>query len=190
MRFLKTPLNFLSAACVIAMAFAATVVGQSTISVKTPSASAEISTDLLNLQATSPLPGEPDNKCRAIDSNGTRMYVCCPYCIDTLKKNPGPDIKKHEGDGQSDETIDKSAPKKSSGVKADRSMENMKPIDMISPGDTMIKNSQTGYWTCSTHPDIHQSASGNCPVCGRNLVFRKSDKYTTRMSSMDNGNMK
>jgi len=105
------------------------------------------------------------------------MFVCCPYCVDTVKKNAGPNIKKHD-------------PEKSSGVKADRSMEKMNTIDMIAPGDTMIKNTQTGYWTCPMHPEIHQRESANCPICGRNLVFRKSDKYTTRMSSVDNGNMK
>lgn len=83
------------------------------------------------------------------------------------------DSKKHDTEAQSEP-----------------SMEKMKPIDMISPDDTMIKNPQTGYWTCPMHPDIHQSASGNCPICGKNLVFRKSDKYTTRMSSVDNGYIK
>lgn len=88
------------------------------------------------------------------------------------------------------ETINNRGLKKSESVKTGPSMENMKPIDMISPGDTMIKNTQTGYWTCLIHPDIHQSESGNCPVCGKKLVFKKSDKYTTRISSVDDGNMK
>lgn len=35
---------------------------------------------------------------------------------------------------------------------------------------------EAGYWTCTMHPEIHQSQPGNCPKCGMTLVFKKTDK--------------
>lgn len=32
------------------------------------------------------------------------------------------------------------------------------------------KKEETGYWTCTMHPQVHQSEPGKCPICGMPLV--------------------
>ena len=57
-----------------------------------------------------------------------------------------------------------------------------KPETVTAAADTSMKglkmpgDAETGYWTCTMHPEIHQSQPGNCPKCGMTLVFKKTDK--------------
>jgi hypothetical protein len=32
------------------------------------------------------------------------------------------------------------------------------------------------YYTCSMHPQIHQSSPGNCPICGMTLIKKEERK--------------
>ena len=52
------------------------------------------------------------------------------------------------------------------------------------------KVSESGYWTCPMHPEVHQAQPGNCPICGMTLVFKKSDKDAGKSKNMDHSKMK
>ena len=43
---------------------------------------------VLKPQETCPIKGSPINKTRFVDVNGYRIYVCCPSCIEQVKKDP------------------------------------------------------------------------------------------------------
>ena len=98
--------------------------------------------------------------------------------------------KKLKSLGQSVETIGDGTKKTSSDVKEGASMKAMDMKGMKMTGDTASKVTEAGYWTCPMHPEIHQAGPGQCPICGMNLEFKKSDKDTTKMKSMDHGKMK
>ena len=93
-------------------------------------------------------------------------------CIDSVKKDPEKYIKKLERMGQSVETIIDNSKKKGNNVKADTSMKGMNMTGMEMAGDTASKVTETGYWTCPMHPEIHKTGPGQCPICGMNLVFK------------------
>lgn len=46
------------------------------------------------------------------------------------------------------------------------------------------KVSETGYWTCPMHPEVHKTAAGQCPICGMNLVFKKTMKPDSMKKEM------
>jgi len=140
-------------------------------------------THKIKQQTTCPVTGDPIDKNLYVDYKEKRIYVCCADCIDKAKKNPEKYIKKLESMGQGVETIGDKTKKQSKDVKADTSMKgmDMKGMEMI--GDTMAKDANAGYWTCPMHPEIHQSTAGKCPMCGMNLVFKKSEKDIPKMKS-------
>lgn len=59
----------------------------------------------------------------------------------------------------------------------------MKPMQkgMKMSNNTPSRDSSAGYWTCPMHPEIHKAESGNCPICGMKLVFKKNDTNTAKM---------
>jgi YHS domain-containing protein len=111
-------------------------------------------------QTTCPVMGEPIDTSMYVDYKDKRIYVCCSNCIEKVKNNPEKYIKKLERMGQSVETIGDGTRKESNDPKT----------------DTVTKDANTGYWTCTMDPEIHQSQPGNCPKCGMKLVFKKNDK--------------
>lgn len=36
--------------------------------------------------------------------------------------------------------------------------------------DKAVHEDPEGYWTCPMHPQVHEHAKGQCPICGMNLV--------------------
>ena len=60
---------------------------------------------------------------------------------------------------------------------------------MKATGDTMAKAVDTGYWTCTMHPEINKGEPGNCPKCGMKLVYKKNSKDTTAGKSIDHSKM-
>ena len=50
-------------------------------------------------QTKCPVQGGDINKSLYADVDGKRIYVCCPGCIDTIKKNPQKYIKDLEAQG-------------------------------------------------------------------------------------------
>jgi YHS domain-containing protein len=181
-----TKISRMVASCA-ALMIAATAFGQGGTADKPDAANALVTKKQLKPQTTCPVMGEPIDKNLYVDYNGKRIYVCCANCIDKVKKNPEKYIKKLESTGQSVEIIETASKKENKEATADTSM---KVKGMKMPGDTAAKTAQTGYWTCPMHPEIHQAASGSCPICGMNLVFKKSEKETTKMKSMDHSKMK
>jgi len=57
------------------------------------------------LQTTCPVMGGKVNKALFADVDGKRIYVCCPGCISTIKKNPAKYITMMEKKGIKLETI-------------------------------------------------------------------------------------
>ena len=55
-------------------------------------------------------------------------------------------------------------------------MKDMDMKGMKMTGDTTTKAADVGYWTCPMHPEVHKTASGQCPICGMNLVYKESTK--------------
>ncbi len=51
-------------------------------------------------QTTCPIMGGEVNKDLHVDVLGKRIYVCCPYCIGEIKKDPAKYIKALEDSGQ------------------------------------------------------------------------------------------
>jgi YHS domain-containing protein len=140
-----------------------------------PVASEAQSGKKLKPQTTCPVMGVEIDKKVFVDYNGKRVYFCCPGCIETFKKDPAKYLKVLADRGESVEVLKK--PKTS--VK-ETDMRGMKM-----PGDAATKAAETDYWTCTMHPEIHQSQPGNCPICGMNLVFKKSGKDINKVKSMD-----
>jgi YHS domain-containing protein len=143
----------------------------------------------LQPQTTCPITGDPIDKKLYVDYKGKRIYVCCSSCLATLKKDPEKYIKKLEKKGQGVEAISDDSKMEGKDVKADTSMKGMDMKGMKMAGDTASKVKEAGYWTCPMHPEIHQSAPGQCPICGMNLVFKKNAKDTTSMKGKDHGKM-
>jgi YHS domain-containing protein len=150
---------------------------QSTPGVETtaPIASEAQSGKKLKPQTTCPVMGGEIDKKVFSDYDGKRVYFCCPGCIDMFKKDPAKYLKVLADRGEAVEVLKK--PKTS--VK-ETDMRGMKMS-----GDTATKAAETGYWTCTMHPEIHKAEPGNCPICGMNLVFKKSGKDTDKVKSMD-----
>jgi YHS domain-containing protein len=189
MRFMKMLGKVLPTACVVALVVSAVVVGQ-TVSTKKDSTKTVIHTKQLSQQITCPIQGDTINKKLFVDYKGKRIYVCCEGCIAQVKKDPEKYIKMLEAKGQSVETIPTASKKESSNIKADTSMKDVDMKGMKMSGESPSKDVETGYWTCTMHPEIHQAGPGNCPKCGMTLVFKKSEKDTTKMKSMDHSKMK
>jgi YHS domain-containing protein len=168
----------------------AAAIGQPAEKSKDDSMKTAIHTKHLKPQTTCPVMGEPIDKNLYVDYNGKRIYVCCVNCVDKVKKNPEKYIKKLESMGQGVEIIAVTSKKESKVAPADTSMKGMDMKGMKMPGDTAAKAAQTGYWTCPMHPEVHQSTAGQCPICGMNLVFKKSDKDAAKTKSMDQSKMK
>ena len=155
----------------------------------TPNAGVE-KTKQLKPQTTCPVMGEPIDTAEYVDYKDKRIYVCCSNCIEKVKKNPEKYIKKLEQMGQSVKVIGTTGKKENKVTSADSSMKGMDMKGMKMTGETATKATDVGYWTCPMHPEIHQSTSGKCPICGMNLVFKKSDKDTAQMKGMDYGKTK
>jgi YHS domain-containing protein len=160
--------------CIVAMLLSTVAIGQPAEKSKDDSMKTATTAKQLKPQTTCPVMGEPIDKNLYVDYNGKRIYVCCANCIDKVKKNPEKYIKKLEKMGQSVESIGDATKKESKDVKAGTSMKGMDMKGMKMTGDTASKISEAGYWTCPMHPEIHQSAAGQCPICGMNLVFKKA----------------
>lgn len=45
--------------------------------------------------------------------------------------------------------------------------------------DHSLENEQTTVWTCAMHPQIRQSESGQCPICGMDLIPASSESSET-----------
>jgi len=130
----------------------------------------------LKPQTTCPVMGGAIDKNQYVDYKGKRIYVCCPDCIDKVKKNPEKYIKKLEKMGQSVETIGDETMKTSSDGKEGASMKGMDMKGMKMAGDTASKATEAGYWTCPMHPEVHQAKAGQCPICGMNLEYKETAK--------------
>jgi YHS domain-containing protein len=173
MRFTKMLGSVVPAAVVVAMLSATGSMGQSEKGAKADTAKPAVHAKQLKPQTTCPVTGDPIDKKLYVDYKGKRIYVCCTDCIAPLKKNPEKYIKKLEKMGQSVETISDNSIKESKGAKADTTAA-----------------SEAGYWTCPMHPEIHQSGPGQCPICGMNLEFKKTEKKANEMKTMDHNKMK
>ncbi|MGA2507499.1 MAG: heavy metal-binding domain-containing protein [Chitinispirillaceae bacterium] len=171
----------------VAMFSAAIVFAQSgkadTGKTTTANAGAE-KTKQLKPQTTCPVTGDPINKTLFVDYKGKRIYVCCENCINPLKKNPEKYIKKLESMGQSVETIVDGTKKDGKTGKTDTSMKEMDMKGMKMASDTSAKVADTGYWTCTMHPQVHKTEPGNCPICGMKLVYRKQGEPAGKTKSM------
>jgi YHS domain-containing protein len=161
MRFLKMSVNVVPTACMVAMLTAALSIGQPTEKSKVDSTKTVMHAKQLKPQTTCPVLGEPIDKSLYVDYNGKRIYVCCADCIEKVKSDPEKYLKKLAGMGESVEAITGKSKKESKEVSA---------------GDPAAKVADAGYWTCPMHPEIHKTESGQCPLCGMNLVLEKSDR--------------
>ncbi len=185
MRFTKMMANVIAAAGVIAVMIPGDALGQPSDKSKVDSTKAIMHSKHLKPQTTCPVTGDAIDKKLFVDYQGKRIYVCCADCLAKVKKDPEAAIKKLESIGQSVEIIGNKAKKESKDVKADTSMKSMKMS-----GETAAKAAESGYWTCPMHPEVHQSAAGQCPICGMNLIVKKSDVDTTKIKGMDHSKMK
>jgi len=79
------------------------VVGLSACTSGTPGGAKAIApqsaTPETRLQTTCPVMGGEINQDLSVDHDGKRIYVCCPGCIDAVKKDPGKYIKQLEAEG-------------------------------------------------------------------------------------------
>jgi YHS domain-containing protein len=132
--------------------------------VKADTAKTAVPAKQLKPQTTCPVSGDPIDKKLYVDYKGKRIYVCCSSCIAPLKKNPEKYIKKLEKMGQGVESIAAASSQDGNSIKTDTS-----------------KTLEAGYWTCPMHPEIHQSGPGQCPICGMNLVFKKTARGTAKI---------
>jgi YHS domain-containing protein len=176
------------AVCAVFAIVSVSVRAQSNTKVDAPKPAAEARQ--LKPQTTCPVTGDPIDKKLYVDYNGKRIYVCCSSCLADLKKDPEKYIKKLESQGQSVETIGIESKKGSKASTADTSAKKMDMKGAKISGDTTAKAVEAGYWTCPMHPEIHKATAGQCPICGMNLVYKKSDKDTTKMKGTDHSKMK
>jgi hypothetical protein len=173
MRFLTHSLKIIPAVCAVAALATISVIGQTATGPKTIAPMQVNTAGELTPQAVCPVQGDPINKKMYFDYKDKRIYVCCVGCLDSVKANPQKYIDKLKAQGQSVETIP--VIKKKAGKKAS--------------ADTS-KVSEAGYWTCPMHPEIHQATAGKCPICGMDLVYKKTDKAAPKTQGMDHSNMK
>jgi YHS domain-containing protein len=136
----------------------------------------KVASHKLKPQTTCPVMGDPVNKTLYVDYEGKRIYVCCPSCIDSVKKKPEKYIKKLEDMGQSVEIIGDGARKKIKPANESASANDIDMKDKKMTGNTASKASEAGYWTCPMHPEVHKTGPGQCPVCGMNLEYMKTAK--------------
>ena len=176
MRFTKMLVSVIPAICVVALLMSTGATAQSTDKSKGDSTKAVIHSKHLKPQTACPITGDAIDKNLFVDYKGKRIYVCCSDCLAQVKKDPEAAIKKLESMGQSVEIIGNKAKKESKDVKADTSMKGMDMNGMKMSGDTAAKATETGYWTCPMHPEVHQSAAGQCPICGMNLEYKKTTR--------------
>lgn len=48
---------------------------------------------------------------------------------------------------------------------------------------TQVTSDSNYYYTCTMHPQIHESKPGNCPICGMTLVKKEvSSSDSTQMN--------
>ena len=73
-------------------------------------------TNVVKHQTMCPVQGEKINKKLFVDSEGKRIYVCCPMCLPAVKKDPAKYIKQIEDQGI---TLDKAEPAKSKAPNTD-----------------------------------------------------------------------
>ena len=66
-------------------------------------------------QTMCPVMNQPINKALYVDTDGKRIYVCCPMCIKTIKKDPAKYVKMLEDKGI---TLDKAEPAKAPSTDA------------------------------------------------------------------------
>jgi len=59
-------------------------------------------------------------------------------------------------------------------VVADTMMKKADTGAMAQGADSAVKEMAAGYYTCPMHPQIHSMMPGKCPICGMNLVFKKT----------------
>lgn len=161
----KTIVSGAIAIGIVSTAFAQTAAPAKTDTLKTAIKSSAVK-NTLKPQSTCPVMGEPINKKLFVDYNGQRIYICCKGCIAPIKSDPEKYIKKLEGLGQSVETI------------------------AIETKPAVTKAAESGYYTCSMHPEVHQDKPGNCSKCGMKLDFKKVEKDTAKTKSMDHSKMK
>jgi YHS domain-containing protein len=185
-RINKMLVSIASKSFFVAVLTVALSAGQNDEKIKTDSTKTIVHSMDLKPQTTCPVMGEAINKKEYVDYNGKRIYVCCPMCIEKVKKDPETYIKKLESKGQSVETI----VDQNKDLKAYSSMKKMDMKDNKMSLDTGKSISETGYWTCSMHPEIHKTEPGNCPICSMKLVFKNVAKDTTQMKSMNHNKMK
>jgi YHS domain-containing protein len=180
MRLRKMLVHAMPMSCIVAMLLSAVAIGQSAEKSKDDSMKTATNAKHLKPQTACPVMGEPIDKNLYVDYNGKRIYVCCANCIDKVKKNPEKYIKKLEKMGQSVESIGDGTKKENKDAKADTSMKGVNMKGMKMTGDTASKISEAGYWTCPMHPEVHQLAAGQCPICGMNLEYKKTTKGTQK----------
>ncbi len=173
MRFMKMWSAIIPAAGLVAMLAATGSMGQAMQGMTGDTAKTAAHAKKLKPQATCPVTGDPINKKLYVDHKGKRIYVCCPMCIDSVKKDPEKYVKKLESMGQGVETISAKTLKESKSAKADTSTA-----------------AEAGYWTCPMHPEIHKSAPGQCPICGMNLEYKKVAKDAPKAKSTEMKDMK
>jgi YHS domain-containing protein len=176
----KLLVDVLPSVCVGVMLMAMLATGQTKKNEMADTTKAATHAKHLKPQATCPVTGDPIDKKLFVDYKGKRIYVCCADCIDKVKKNPEKYIKKLGKMGESVETITEETKKTGSDVKEGASMKGMDMKGMKMSGDTASKTSETGYWTCPMHPEIHQAGPGQCPICGMNLEFKKTTKASEK----------
>jgi YHS domain-containing protein len=172
MRSCKMPVNAVPMICIVAMFWSSLIMGESTKGMPADSPKT-VHTKQLKPQSTCPVMGEAIDKHLYVDYNGKRIYACCAGCVEKVKKNPEKYIKNLESMGQNVEIIGNKSTKESKAVTADTSMKGMDMKGMKMSGDTGAKAIASSYWTCPMHPEVHKTASGQCPICGMNLVFKK-----------------
>jgi YHS domain-containing protein len=165
----------------------AAILCQTAKSSRSDSATATAHAQQLKPQTTCPVTGEAIDRNLYVDYKGKRIYVCCASCTTQVRQDPEKYIRKLARMGQSVEIIGKAAHMEKRDSLADTSM---RPMNMKMAPDTTAKSAVDGYWTCSMHPEIHQSAPGNCPICGMKLVFVNGAKDSTSVKSMHHDKMK
>lgn len=187
MRFIRQWAEFVPAACVIILILSTGVIGQQAKNIHADTAKTAENTKHLKPQTTCPVSGDKIDKNQYVDYQGKRIYVCCPDCLDQVRKDPEKYIKKLETMGQSVENIGKQTGGKTPPYQSAKKMV-MKGENLA--GDSSNKAADAGYWTCPMHPEINKAEPGNCPICGMKLEFIKSEKDTIVMKGMDHSTQK
>jgi rubrerythrin len=59
---------------------------------------------------------------------------------------------------------------------ADSSIKMTGTAGMSMMADSISKSPMTDYYTCTMHPQVHEAKPGKCPICGMDLVFKKTVK--------------